>query len=557
MKIKRFFSKDMRSVIRMVREELGPDAVILANNQVNGGVEIIAAVDYDETLLQPKDPAAEAAKFNERPVPQDESLNGLEQQGAILQNDLEELSLPSMDSEKNPFGQSRLSFRKNPSEPASIPAPSDDLDLEGFSQHFLEATQENDVESALSGSRSDFLQPELEEDAVKISHSGQRANAKETHSWESNSREANSGTAASSKRDKITFYQDDKLKQRNESAFLDLDGGYVAADESNTGVSPDSKNVWSQEPTLVSMRNEIQTLRSLLEQQLTGLAWGETERRNPVRAKLLRQLLELDFHATQAREIADYIGDDLEYLPAWQAALTYVTDNLPINADEFSAGGIFALLGPTGAGKTTSVAKLASKFALRYGRNNVAMITVDNYRVGAHEQLKTYARIFDIPMKVATNTATLSDAIRSLAERKFIFIDSAGLNYQDSRLDTQFELLDSVKQKINKVLVLPSTYHRTTLDEIVRRFAKIRLHSAMITKIDETTSLGGSLSTTMKHALPISFYCDGQKIPDALHVASAHELVNRSVLIAKKTNQPLNRQDVEKAFVRTHRDVHL
>ena len=547
MKIKRFFSKDMRSVIRMVREELGPDAVILANNQVNGGVEIIAAVDYDESLLQPgddpsrnRDQAAQAKPESSAQITAPASTPN--------DNDNERAN-------DNPFGQSRLSFRKNGVvEKDQFDDAIDDLDLEGFSQHFLEATMENDAESAHTA-QAYSIDRELAEDSVQLGTKAQR---------ESPAPQENPNNEA----EKVSFYQNRDFRDKSESLFYNLDGAQMdaASDNSENTVRPGSRgrdnskakeNVWSQEPTLVSMRNEIQTLRSLLEQQLTGLAWGETERRNPVRAKLLRQLLELDFHSTLARDIADYVGEASDYTNAWQIALAYVTDKLPVNPDELSSGGIYALLGPTGAGKTTSVAKLASKYALRYGRNNVAMITVDNYRVGAHEQLKTYARIFDIPMKVATNAATLDEAIRGFGDRKYIFIDSAGLSFHDARLSNQFDLLEESKNNIQKILVLPSTYHRSTLDEIVRCFSKLKLHSSIITKIDETTSLGGSLATLMKHNLPVSFYCDGQKIPDALHVANAHALVNQSVLIARKTNQPLNRQDVEKAFVRTHRDVLL
>jgi len=566
MKIKRFFSKDMRSVIRMVREELGPDAVILANNQVNGGVEIIAAVDYDESLLQPREDASR------KKHPSDD-------QSDVNQNDLgwsdpAPLFTSAVDSgaDKNPFGESRLSFRKNTSPTdGQLNQETDDLDLEEFSAHFLEAARENEAELArgeinrdLNKSRTKTQQHapsytidrELADDQVQL-----KSQAQKDH------RQGNTPSATG--QEKVSFYQNKEHSAKSEALFYNLDGAqmdsankpienslYSAAAPSGEKGRPQD-NVWSQEPTLVSMRNEIQILRALLEQQLTGLAWGETERRNPMRAKLLRQLLELDFHSSLARDISDYVGETSDYTNAWQVALTYVTDNLPINADELSSGGVFALLGPTGAGKTTSVAKLASKFALRYGRNNVAMITVDNYRVGAHEQLKTYARIFDIPMKVATNAATLDEAIRSLGERKYIFIDSAGLSYLDARLNNQFDLLQNSKINIQKILVLPSTYHRSTLDEIMRCFSKVKLHSCIITKIDETTSLGGSVATVMKHNVPVSFFSDGQKIPDALHVADAHALVNQSVLIARKTNQPLNRQDVEKAFVRTHRDVLL
>jgi len=567
MKIKRFFSKDMRSVIRMVREELGPDAVILANTQVNGGVEIIAAVDYDESLLQPKD---EFSRKNQNGASDISNASGESNLPEWSFSNSIDGNLSENVNNKNPFGESRLSFRK----PSDAAAPAfgnekEDLDLEGFSEHFLEATRENDAELALGNDSSDLYAQDRKRKEPASDYTIDRELAEDHVQLNATSRKPTQQNKTQSEpgKEKVSFYQNKDSRLKSEAAFYNLDGTQADSavnriDKSLYQASPSSgdqsrDNVWTQEPTLVSMRNEIQTLRSLLEQQLTGLAWGETERRNPLRAKLLRQILELDFHSTLARDIADYVGESSDYTNAWQTALTYVTDNFPINADELSSGGIFALLGPTGAGKTTSVAKLASRYALRYGRNNVAMITIDNYRVGAHEQLKTYARIFDIPMKVATNAASLDEAVRGFGERKYIFIDSAGLSYLDTRLNSQFEILQTSKNNVQKIMVLPSTYHRSTLDEIMRCYAKLKLHSCIITKLDETTSLGGAVSTVMKHNLPVSFYCDGQKIPDALHVANAHALINQSVLIARKTNQPLNRQDVEKAFVRTHRDVHI
>jgi flagellar biosynthesis protein FlhF len=297
------------------------------------------------------------------------------------------------------------------------------------------------------------------------------------------------------------------------------------------------------------MRNEIGTLRGMLEQQLSSLAWGNTERQSPVRAKLIRQLLELDLSTAVASKIADSIDEDIDYRNAWQEALTYITDNIPVNDEDMVvSGGVVALVGPTGVGKTTTIAKLASRYALRYGRSNVGLVTIDNYRVGAHEQLKTYAKIFDIPMRVATTREALSDCVKSLSDRSLILIDTAGMSHKDIRLANQFKILEDCVPNLKTLLVMSATTHRLGLDEIVRSFGNIKIDGCVMTKLDETTNLGGTLSVLLKHNLPITYYCDGQKMPEALHIATAHSLVNRSVLIARKVNQPLGNEAVELAF---------
>lgn len=580
MKIKRFFSKDMRSVIRMVREELGPDAVILSNNRVNGGVEIIAAVDYDESLLgqsgtNPNVAAAESTDlliatntttFSEKtkvevkakpkptnttdrkaipvqvkiPAPGQSPNESLSEINDLLEDRLElSTPAPSVGNQRNPFGESKRKLRKSESIDDK-----DDLDLEGFSEAFLEAAMEAD--------------PDLSQSAGSITLGAAPP----------------SKSRPTDKREKpVSFYQNPNYQAQSLQRFYNLDGtvpeqkftdtpGISNRPSKTGGVSGQEGNIWSQEPTLVSMRNEIMTLRGLLEQQLTGLAWGETERRNPGRAKLIRQLLELDLSANIAQRVADHVADQAgnggDYQNAWQDALTYLTNHLPvIEEEQTTGGGIFALIGPTGVGKTTTVAKLASRFALRYGRTNIGLITVDNYRVGAHEHLKTYARIFDIPMRVATNQESLRDCVKAMADRQLILIDSAGMSHRDGRLANQFQLLQACAPTLKTLLVLPATHHRSTLDETVRGFSKIKLHGCILTKLDETTSLGGALSVALKHNLPVNYYCDGQKMPDALHLANAHDLVNRSVLIAHKSNQPLNNEAVELAFTGVPRDARL
>ena len=505
MKIKRFFSNDMRNVIRMVKEELGPDAVILSNSRVNGGVEVVAAVDYDETIF-----AGKSSEANKRsPVKAEASATQLVQNPVTAISETRSSKHAKATTKANTlsaadkYAHTAQALRDDSTAPVRPQRPQNSAQ---------DATQHVDASSQAESDFSFYLLGDDDSDAETTRVSD-------------------------------TLY--DTLAAP----------GNRAAEKSS---AKNSTSVWSQEPTLVDMRNEIRTLRSLLEQQLTGLAWGDFARNNPVRAKLLRQLLELDIHPKLAGKIADAVGNYQDYEKSWQYALSVFTHQLPIIGDDIIAnGGIVTLLGPTGVGKTTTIAKLAARFALRHGRNNVALVTTDSFRIAAHEQLKTYGRILGMPMRVATNKEELIEALNSFSDKDLILIDTAGMSHRDMRLIEQFNMIADSAPSIKSLLVLSATTHRAGLDEIVRVFRNVQLDGCVLTKIDETTNLAGSLSIAIEHQLPIAYIGNGQKVPEDLHLARAHSLVNQGVLIARKTNQPLEDESLELAFSRVTSNVHV
>ncbi len=452
MKIKRFFSNDMRSAIRKVRDELGADAVILSNNKVNGGVEIVAAVDYDESL------------FGED--------SQIAKQSTVKQ---QESDLISADTGTPHLDKADLTPTQTTSE---------------------KSTNSAQESTDLLSTDSDFLFPTIEQSLYDVS-------------------------------------PNEKSKP--------------IRSESNS--NSNSNSVWSQEPTLVSMQNEISTLRVLLEQQLSGLAWGDIARNNPHKAKLLRKLMELDFSPVLAEEISLAVESQCSYEEAWQAALNYIAKNLPIANEDFSlAGGIVAFVGTTGVGKTTTIAKLAARFALRHGRDKVALITTDSFRIGAQEQLRTYGRILGIPMRVVNNSDDLVTAMKAYAEKQFVLIDTAGMSQRDARLHGQMSMLQECVPEVKTVLTLSATTHRLALEEVINSYGGNGLHSCVITKADETTNLGGALSAIYQNKLSVTYICDGQKVPEDIHQARAHSLVNRAVLTARQASQPMDDERMELAL---------
>ncbi len=464
MKIKRFFAKEMRQGIQQVREVLGPDAVILSNARVDGGIEIVAAVDYDESLLQ-SEPAAKDL-FRNSPTNNQQSTFSNFSNNTNLENSL----VPDS-----------LSLSKE-----SLP----NLD---FSSLANQAPVAGEIPR----------KPDIKTAKTPLSKTVSKGKNQD-------------------KADFHTRSQKDFAKEKPE---------------------------WSMDPALVKMQGELKDMRNLLEQQLSGLAWGDLSRRDPLRAKLTRCLLEMGVSPTICQRIVDTMKEHADFDQAWRHALAILAHSLPVDStDILDQGGIVALVGATGVGKTTTIAKLAARYALRHGNKHIAMVTTDNYRIAAHEQLRTYGRILDIPVRIANNHDELVDILRQLSDYDLVLIDTAGMSQRDIRLSQQFQLIQNSAPSIKTYLVLSTTTHRAGLKEIVKAFGEVKLDGCILTKLDETTSLGGALSTVIENKLSITYTSDGQRVPEDIHIARGHTLINQAVHIAQETNQALEQESLNLAF---------
>lgn len=397
MKIKRYFATDIRQAIRKVREEQGPDAVILSNRAVDGGVEIVAAVDYEAFVADLGNSGSTAGT-------------------------------------KAPAGRARTS-----------------------PEHAVE---------------------EIIPDA-----------------------------------------------------------------------SPDAES----EDSFADVGRELKSLRGMLEHQLSGLAWGDLGRRHPQRVLLIRRLRELGLGAALAQKIASEIPEQPDSERVWRQALALLSHYLPVtNDDILSHGGVVALVGPTGVGKTTSVAKLAARCLLRHGPKSVALITADDQRIGAHEQLKIYGQILDIPVRVARDHASLQAALGELRAHRLILIDTAGMSQRDVRLAEQLSMVRAGSPAVKLYLVLAANAQIAALEETVAAFGTTALQGAIITKADETSSLGGVLSVLSSHGLPVAYVSEGQRVPEDLAPARSHSLVSRCVAVMQQTRTALAKQPVRYRKVAVH-----
>jgi flagellar biosynthesis protein FlhF len=202
-------------------------------------------------------------------------------------------------------------------------------------------------------------------------------------------------------------------------------------------------------------------------------------------------------------------------------------------------GGVFAVVGPTGVGKTTTIAKLAARFALRHGVRNVALVSTDGYRIGAREQLLTFARIIGVPMHVAADARELGDVLDSLGPRKLVLIDTAGMSRLDQRLAEQLQALAQHGDRIRILLALAANTELAALEDSVRIFGSLKPQACVLTKVDEAASLGAALSTVIRHQLPIAHLTDGQRVPEDIHAGAARRawLVRTAVKLRERSGR--------------------
>ncbi|GHG69555.1 flagellar biosynthesis protein FlhF [Alishewanella longhuensis] len=275
------------------------------------------------------------------------------------------------------------------------------------------------------------------------------------------------------------------------------------------------------------MQNEMLSMRQLLQHQVSGLMWQDLARKEPVRALVIENLKQLGLSEQIADQLACFMPDDLNAADAWDTALELLSGQLTTtNDDILRRGGIIALVGPTGVGKTTTVAKLAAGFAKRHGVDQVALITTDCFRIGAFEQLATFGRIIGCPVKQAKDSEELSILLNQLQQRKLILIDTAGMSQRDLRLAEKLaSLVHNSRVKIKSYLVLSATAQAKVMQESVQQFKRIGLSGCIFTKLDECLSLGEVINVAIQNALPVSYLTNGQRVPEDICIADAVTLV--------------------------------
>jgi flagellar biosynthesis protein FlhF len=462
MKIKRFVAKDMRTALTEVKEFLGPDAIILSNKKVAGGVEIVAAVDPESAPAKAQAVKAEAPATTK-------------------------------------IAESRLNIRVGDDD-EDTQEPADSL------RALLARQMLKQQKAALDNSQPDAM-------LKAASKTAQPASASVLTKPFANAR------------------ADSPLLQKNRTA--------ETAERQNSGAGQpqlaELTKLQQQQSTQMqkqfdAMRQEMLSMKQLLQHQVSGLMWQDLARREPVRALVIEKLLELGLSEAMADQLACFMPEDIADAEAWDCALELLSGQLiTTNDDIMRRGGVIALVGPTGVGKTTTVAKLAAQFAKRHGAEQVALITTDTFRIGAFEQLATFGRIIGCPVKQAKDHEELALLLTQLAQRKLILIDTAGMSQRDVRLAEKLSaLVHNARVKIKSYLVLSATSQARVMQETVEHFKRISLSGCIFTKLDECLSLGEIINVAVQNALPVSYLTNGQRVPEDIDVADAKMMVHQA-----------------------------
>ena len=440
MKIKRFVDTDMRQVLQRVREDQGPEAVILSNRRIPEGIEVIAAVDYDEALVR-------HALGTERR--EESAASSHPHSEAVVDEPVED----------------------NPVEHNSVEDPVED-------------------EGAVIGSN-----PRVSDDLHVIASELQR--------------EPQQSPADSRSEDRMNL------------------------------------------ETLESLQFEVSNMRGVLETQLSRLIWQEVEEKSPARIQVRRNLTRIGLSPDVINIITNRLGPLSEPKDIWRAPLLELAQLLPVSNDTLlENGGIAALVGATGVGKTTTIAKLAFRYAIRHGADSIALVCADSHRIGAQAHLESFAKLLGIPVYPADSPDAVAATLDRLGDKSLVLIDTEGGSQRDRDLAARLAAWGSNQERIHFYLTLAATCQEAGIDETISAFDCLPLAGAIVTKIDEAAQLGCVVGSLIRHDLQAAYFSDGQRVPDDLYPAARKRLwlINQIVDSASTTDVQISEEMLMERF---------
>lgn len=513
MQVKRFVAADMRRALELVRQELGPDAIILSSNRIPEGVELLTTMgsDYELKQLQNR-PFSESTFAPSEPLLSDGDISpralanpqprraapviskavdhpNAGKSGAQLADDIEKARLRMIAARKAEDSAKEFLVGKNTvvnaGIPRNTPAP---------------------VQKPMVGMSAAEKYPLVDAAPAPVSTPAPTSQPAST-------------PATALSKEAISF-RETLLKEGRLQESLKA--------EVNTNENLD------QSSQLTDLQAEIADMRFLLEQQLDRLTGQQSAPINsPVLASVARRLERLNLPKDVISSVINACTKTKTLSDAWPDALANLAHQLPINGrDVIEQGGVFAFVGPTGVGKTTTIGKLAARYVLQHGADKVALITTDTYRIAAHDQLRSLARILRVPVRVVDEANPLDSVLRSLRHCSLVLIDTAGFRHGDPHLKAQLKALAD-QQLVKTYLVMSCNSQVQMLKASIHAYGAARLQGCILTKLDETASIGEALGVAIQNRLSIAYTTDGQDIPKNLDVARAHQLVSKAVALLK------------------------
>ena len=454
MKVKKFIAGSSRDAWRQVREALGPDAVILSNRNIDGGVEILA----------------------------------------MANEDMSSLVVPAMAREAMPLP----AVRRQPGQP-----------LAGIARARAPTA----------------VAPELSADQQSAAQADARV-------WRMRNEQRAKDLAPAVPKEPVPVMP------------VVMQVATEALAQPQVTSEFDGK---AYDQILSNVMSEIRTMRGVLETQLAEISWGGTQKREPLKAAIMREMLAAGFSASLSRLITENLPSSPKSQDAMFWVKSVLAKNLMTMANEnelLEDGGVYALLGPTGVGKTTTTAKLAARCVMRHGPGKLALITTDGYRIGGYEQLRIYGKILGVMVHSVKDESDLRIALDELRGKHTVLIDTAGMGQRDQMVAEQAAMLSGAGTHIKRLLCLNATATGGTLNEVVSAYSGNGLAGCIITKLDEAATIGNVLDVVIRQKLNLYYVANGQRVPEDLHVANKLYLVDRAFKLKRETG-PFEFQDAE------------
>jgi flagellar biosynthesis protein FlhF len=286
-----------------------------------------------------------------------------------------------------------------------------------------------------------------------------------------------------------------------------------------------------------NMMNEIRSMRGMLESKMSEFSWSQTQQKSPYKAELMKEMLAAGFSASLSRYLVDKLPESEQDARALEWIKSVLVKNLSTIDNEseiLEKGGIYALVGPTGVGKTTTTAKLAARCVMRHGPSKLALITTDGYRIGGYEQLRIYGKILGVMVHSVKDSADLKIALSELKNKHTVLIDTVGVSQRDKMVTEQVAMLSG--SEVKRLLCLNSTSTGETLSEVVRAYQGNGLSGCILTKLDEAATIGGALDIAIRQKLNLYYVASGQRVPEDLHVANKAYLIDRAFKLKRETS---------------------
>ncbi|NDY94022.1 flagellar biosynthesis protein FlhF [Ideonella livida] len=554
MNVKRFTARTSREALALVRQALGGDAVVLSTKPADGGVEVLAMAPESLADLEhvsahlpaervaPRAAAAVPAgaaraplserverQPAERPAP-GRSLNdrvpGLDEGGQDVESDVAQLGMSTLSFQE--YVRERVLKRRQAgappaggAEPVIPPMPSLPAQAQAPQAYALREAAMPPVPAAYG-------------------RAPQAAPAAPAHAYAAAPAPRMAPVPA---RQPLQAPASAPVRR---AAVRQLDDGPSLAEvplPPHAAVAVDA-TAQREQAALVM---ELRAMKAMVEERFGAMAFMERLQRDPRQALLAQRLMDCGFSPGLTRKLVDSLPAEVHDEMGWaQGVLERNLMTGEAEAPLEEQGGVFALIGSTGVGKTTTTAKLAAAFVAAHGPAHLGLITLDAYRIGAHEQLRAYGRILNVPVHTAHDRASLEDLLELLSAKKMVLIDTAGMAQRDTRTRELLEMLSH--PRIQRLLVLDASVQGETLDEVATAWRAIQCKGAVLSKIDEAVKLAPALDAVIRHRLKVVGVANGQRVPEDWHRLSSNALMHRALRGGGAATYRMEAPDVQLVF---------